>query len=537
MKNTLKVSKIPGIGLALIAAITLALFLAACEIIPPEDEDLLTLSGSITISPSTNVTTGMELTASYSGSESVSYQWKKGDDNVGTNSNKYTPTEAGSYKVTVSTSGYYPKTSAPVTVTAAAVVSLPTLEGTWVSGPDNELGISSEIKLDNGNYEITLFNPETDVRLPDRKGTYTTNNGSITLKMTHIYTGGLTGLMFNIVTAFYLDGFESLDTDTWYTKAEIRARIDAANGPSVLYPDDGVSLAIDALDQLFQEATSDYSLSGNTLTFTSEDEDEDGEPVTNTTIYTRRETFSTIPDFRAWLSAQPNNQARQAYTVWLNLSNLGGNSTATGSVGKVLSDNSMKYVSLNFSGSTFTSIGESAFENIHTLTGVTLGSKVTSIGDKAFMDCDALTGIIIPDSVKNIGISAFEYCSSLTSVTLPDNDDFDTIYNRAFYGCSALASIIIPDSVDIIATSAFNLCQSLTSIIIPSSVTGIDSLAFYGCSNLASVKIEGSSVNIQATAFYGDLRAKFMATGGAGGPGTYTTTTPVGNTSEWTKSE
>jgi uncharacterized repeat protein (TIGR02543 family) len=78
------------------------------------------LSGTISISPNTDVEINTELTATYSGSETISFQWKKDGGNVGTNSNKYTPTEAGSYTVTVSATGYNPKTSDPVTVTAPA---------------------------------------------------------------------------------------------------------------------------------------------------------------------------------------------------------------------------------------------------------------------------------------------------------------------------------------------------------------------------------------------------------------------------------
>jgi formylglycine-generating enzyme required for sulfatase activity len=80
-----------------------------------------TLSGNITISPNSGVTTGTQLTATYTGSESVSYQWKKDGTNVGSNSNTFTPTEAGSYTVTVSAAGYTSKTSTPVTVTAGGV--------------------------------------------------------------------------------------------------------------------------------------------------------------------------------------------------------------------------------------------------------------------------------------------------------------------------------------------------------------------------------------------------------------------------------
>jgi len=75
------------------------------------------LPGSITIDPNTDVFTGTKLTATYSGEEDVSYQWKKGSENVGTDSNEFTPLEAGSYTVTVSAPGFRSKTSAAVSVT------------------------------------------------------------------------------------------------------------------------------------------------------------------------------------------------------------------------------------------------------------------------------------------------------------------------------------------------------------------------------------------------------------------------------------
>jgi len=85
------------------------------------DPSLSTLSGTVTISPSGTVAVNTELTATYSGTEAVSFQWKKDGNSIGTattaNPNKYTPTQADSYSVTVSLAGYNSKTSAPVTVT------------------------------------------------------------------------------------------------------------------------------------------------------------------------------------------------------------------------------------------------------------------------------------------------------------------------------------------------------------------------------------------------------------------------------------
>ncbi|MDR0472107.1 MAG: hypothetical protein LBH43_00285 [Treponema sp.] len=57
-----------------------------------------------------------KMTATYTGSEQVVYQWQRNGEDVGTNSNEFTPALSGSYTVTVSASGYSPKTSAAVTV-------------------------------------------------------------------------------------------------------------------------------------------------------------------------------------------------------------------------------------------------------------------------------------------------------------------------------------------------------------------------------------------------------------------------------------
>ena len=89
------------------------------------------LSGTITITPNNGVTTGTQLTAHYSGTESASfsYQWHMNGGNVGSGGSTYTPTTAGSCTVTVSAPGYNPKTSDPVTVTAAKTLSSISLIG------------------------------------------------------------------------------------------------------------------------------------------------------------------------------------------------------------------------------------------------------------------------------------------------------------------------------------------------------------------------------------------------------------------------
>ena len=100
----------------LFLTLIITLTLTACPPDPDPDDKLKTLSGNVTVSPNGTVNVNTELTAAYSGTETVAYQWYK--DNVaisGATSARYTPA-AGSYTVTVNASGYTSKTSAAVTV-------------------------------------------------------------------------------------------------------------------------------------------------------------------------------------------------------------------------------------------------------------------------------------------------------------------------------------------------------------------------------------------------------------------------------------
>ena len=113
--------KIFGYGTiaVMLALLVCTLSLTGC---PDEPDDDPPLSGNITISPAGPVTTGTTLTANYTGTETVSYQWKNGSTDVGTGLT-CTPTTAGSYTVTVSAAGYTGKTSDAVTVTGLQLPS------------------------------------------------------------------------------------------------------------------------------------------------------------------------------------------------------------------------------------------------------------------------------------------------------------------------------------------------------------------------------------------------------------------------------
>jgi uncharacterized repeat protein (TIGR02543 family) len=126
--------------------------------------------------------------------------------------------------------------------------------------------------------------------------------------------------------------------------------------------------------------------------------------------------FENIIELGTWLDEQPENSITNPYPVALNVSDLGGTSNTDGSAGKMLENNSTKYVSLDLSGSTFDFIEAYAFSLCDNLTSVTIPNSVKSIEERAFSSCSYLTSVIIGNQVRFIGNRAFYDCESLTSV-------------------------------------------------------------------------------------------------------------------------
>jgi hypothetical protein len=92
---------------------------AVCNVIV-EDSSLSDLEGVVQLDKLRAVI-NEEITATYTGTELVSFQWKKDGQNVGTasttNPNRFTPTEKGDYNVVVSLTGYNLGQSSVVVVT------------------------------------------------------------------------------------------------------------------------------------------------------------------------------------------------------------------------------------------------------------------------------------------------------------------------------------------------------------------------------------------------------------------------------------
>jgi len=116
----------------------------------------------------------------------------------------------------------------------------PALNGTWVviGGVEDMMGILGEIEwiFDDGNFENWTFG------LQVQKGTYTTSNGTITMKVSHVdWTGGVVGLL---------------------DQAGLKEFIIAEEGH--------ISEELEELiDMVFAPSTSTYTVSDNIFTLTS----------------------------------------------------------------------------------------------------------------------------------------------------------------------------------------------------------------------------------------------------------------------------
>ena len=134
--------------------------------------------------------------------------------------------------------------------------------------------------------------------------------------------------------------------------------------------------------------------------------------------------------------------------------------------------------------STVTSIGNSSFRMLNSLTSINIPNSVTAIGEYAFSSCNSLVSAIIPNTVTSISYNAFQFCDALSELAL--GNALELISFQAFWYCNGLTSVIIPNSLTAVKDQAFYGCPNLASVIIGTSVNQLSYGAFSYCSNLSS---------------------------------------------------
>ena len=157
-----------------------------------------------------------------------------------------------------------------------------------------------------------------------------------------------------------------------------------------------------------------------------------------------------------------------------------------------------------------TSISETAFIGITSITSVIISDGITTIGKDAFTGCTNLQSVILGSGVTSIE-NIFNLCPYLESFTVNDNNmnykSLDgVLFNKAgttlvkYPRAKSGKSYTIPDGVTSIGDNAFEYNRFLTSIIIGNNVTSIGNYAFYN-TGLTSVTIPSSVTSFGERAF------------------------------------
>jgi hypothetical protein len=178
-----------------------------------------------------------------------------------------------------------------------------------------------------------------------------------------------------------------------------------------------------------------------------------------------------------------------------------------------------------------TNIENYAFYNCSGLTNVTIGNNVSLIGNEALSFCTSLTGITIPDSVTVIGEGVFWYCSGLIGITVDEANSFyssadgfliDKVNNKLIQCPEGKAgSVTVPDSITVIGMWAFANCYNLTNVAIPFSVTSIENAAFWECTGVTALYFQGNAPVLGADVFEGVTATVYYLAGADGWEATY----------------
>ena len=220
----------------------------------------------------------------------------------------------------------------------------------------------------------------------------------------------------------------------------------------------------------------------------------DGMPLYQCSYYSNGTiTYSQYTSNLQELYVTSNGDYGQQRTVWNHV-------VVSVPTGYTIDQIAMRTISGVISGTT-SQIKTGAFGYCSNITEIDF-PNVTLINTEAFQACYQLSSISLPQ-LTSAYKSAFAYCSSLTTVNLPllkaisDNLFYfcknlttvscasaSRIWSQAFYCCSKLTTISFP-SVNYIAEGAFSECRGLVSIDFP-QVISVASNAFFGCFNLTT---------------------------------------------------
>lgn len=141
-----------------------------------------------------------------------------------------------------------------------------------------------------------------------------------------------------------------------------------------------------------------------------------------------------------------------------------------------------------------------SFGGCHSLETISVCANVYPT-DQSITNCWGLKFFVVPnsDNFDTIGQYAFRNCYSLTGISLPDN--VKEISSNAFSNCYSLRTITLPDSLMTFGTTALGYCYHLLSVVLPNSITNTNSSLFTNSIGLVCAKFNSGISTIGAGAF------------------------------------
>ena len=140
------------------------------------------------------------------------------------------------------------------------------------------------------------------------------------------------------------------------------------------------------------------------------------------------------------------------------------------------------------------------YQELGSISSLTLPSNLTSIGEGAFRG-QSFNSITIPGSVKNIDYKTFEGCGNLNSITILKGTE--TISGYAFDVCNNIKSVSIADTVTSIGNKALGDGSKMEDIFLYPSPANITTFSYSGSNINSNTKIHVSNDYLQ------DYKTKF----------------------------
>jgi len=559
-------SKIQNYRLHCVAFIALFMIIsfltAACENPSPDSNpendsknnpNLSTLTGTITITTENGLTTGTELSAVYTGTETISYQWNMNGNAIPTAvSNKYIPPIAGSYTVTVNATGYNSKTSSAVIITGEALPALTgtvylyyyeplevgqTLQvlyiidlspnnygtfsyqwnrsGTPISGANNssytvqvaDVGSTITVTLTCSGYSGSLTSSPTATvppPPPTLTGTVTIIGTGLVRETLTVDTNNLGGngtinYQWLRTHSSYDDSYIGINNNVYVVQSS-----DIGSTITVIVTRSGNSGSITSepvgpvIDPNLPALSGTVNITGiaeigQTLTANTDSLGGTGDIF----YYWKRGTTDVGINNRSYFV--PFSDADSTITVTVYRSGNSGSITSETvqvTIGESLLSTPGLAFTLKNDGTSYSVSKGTAIANEVIIPFFHNGLPVTEIPEQGFVGSTNMTSIRIPSIVKSIGRNAFYGCSKLISITIPfvGGSDNNGWYNYTHFGYIFGASYYDNQNSYI--------PPSLKTVVITGG-TSIKEGAFYSCNDLTSITIPSSVTNIGYYAFSG----------------------------------